>query len=168
MLTSSGRGAVKLLFAGSNLVSAGDHVVASAAIYGGTFNLFAVTMKRMGIDFTFVDPNCSEEELRRRFPAQHREAVFGETMADARPHLFWTLRSLPAPPTPMGCLSSWTIPLPPRWAAGPSEWGADTVTRSTAKYMDGHANCVGGAIVDSGNFDWTRYHGPLPRPVHPG
>ena len=153
MLTSSGQAAN--FFAVFNICSAGDHVVASAAIYGGTFNLFAVTMKRMGIDFTFVDPNCSEEELNAAFQP-NTKAVFGETIAN--PALIVLdiekfARAAHAHGVPLIVDNTFATPVGCR----PFQWGADIVTHSTTKYMDGHANCVGGAIVDSGNFDWTRY-----------
>ena len=153
MLTSSGQAAN--FFAVFNICSAGDHVVASAAIYGGTFNLFAVTMKRMGIDFTFVDPNCSEEELNAAFQP-NTKAVFGETIAN--PALIVLdiekfSRAAHAHGVPLIVDNTFATPVGCR----PFQWGADIVTHSTTKYMDGHANCVGGAIVDSGSFDWTRY-----------
>ena len=158
MLTSSGQAAN--FFAIFNICSAGDHVVSSAAIYGGTFNLFAVTMKRMGIEFTFVDPNCSQEELEAAF-RPNTKAVFGETIANPALIVLDIQRFAKAAhdhgvpfiidntfATPVGCR--------------PFEWGADIVTHSTTKYMDGHANCVGGAIVDSGKFDWTKYPDKFP------
>ena len=158
MLTSSGQAAN--FFALFNICSAGDHVVSSSTIYGGTFNLFAVTMKRMGIDFTFVDPGCSKEELDAAF-RPNTKAVFGETIAN--PALIvldiekfaQAAHSHGVPlivdntfPTPINCR--------------PFDFGADIVTHSTTKYMDGHANCVGGAIVDSGKFDWTKYPDKFP------
>lgn len=151
MLTSSGQAAN--FFAIFNICSAGDHVVASSAIYGGTFNLFAVTMKRMGIEFTFVKPDCSDEELEAAFQP-NTKAVFGETVANPAlavldiERFAQVAHSHGVPliidntfPTPVNCR--------------PFEWGADIVTHSTTKYMDGHGSQVGGAIVDSGNFDWT-------------
>ncbi len=151
MLTSSGQAAN--FFAIFNICSAGDHVVASSAIYGGTFNLFAVTMKRMGIDFTFVKPDCSDAELEAAF-RPNTKAVFGETIANPALVVFDLERFAQAAhshgvpliidntfPTPVNCR--------------PFEWGADIVTHSTTKYMDGHGSQVGGAVVDSGNFDWT-------------
>jgi O-acetylhomoserine (thiol)-lyase len=151
MLTSSGQAAN--FFAVFNICSAGDHVVASSAIYGGTFNLFAVTMKRMGIEFTFVKPDCSDEELEAAFQP-NTKAVFGETVANPALAVLDIERFAQAAhshgvpliidntfPTPVNCR--------------PFEWGADIVTHSTTKYMDGHGSQVGGAIVDSGNFDWT-------------
>ena len=155
MLTSSGQAAN--FFAVFNICSAGDHVVASSTIYGGTFNLFAVTMKRMGIDFTFVDPNCSEEELNAAF-RPNTKAVFGETIAN--PALIVLdvekfAKAAHAHGVPLIIDNTFATPVNCR----PFEWGADIVTHSTTKYMDGHANCVGGAIVDSGSFDWTKYPG---------
>ena len=151
MLTSSGQAAN--FFAIFNICSAGDHVVASSAIYGGTFNLFAVTMKRMGIEFTFVKPDCSDEELEAAFQP-NTKAVFGETVANPAlavldiERFAQVAHSHGVPliidntfPTPVNCR--------------PFEWGADIVTHSTTKYMDGHGSQVGGAIVDSGKFDWT-------------
>ncbi len=153
MLTSSGQAAN--FFAVFNICSAGDHVVASAAIYGGTFNLFSVTMKRMGIDFTFVDPNCPEEELEQAF-RPNTKAVFGETIANPALTVLDVekfARAAHAHGVPL--IVDNTFPTPVNFR--PFLWGADIVTHSTTKYMDGHANCVGGAIVDSGNFDWTKY-----------
>ena len=158
MLTSSGQAAN--FFAVFNICSAGDHVVACSTIYGGTFNLFAVTMKRMGIDFTFVDPNCSEEELNAAF-RPNTKAVFGETIAN--PALIVLdvekfAKAAHAHGVPL--IVDNTFPTPVNFR--PFEYGADIVTHSTTKYMDGHANCVGGAIVDSGSFDWTKYPDKYP------
>lgn len=158
MLTSSGQAAN--FFAVFNICSAGDHVVASAAIYGGTFNLFAVTMKRMGIDFTFVDPNCSEEELNAAFQP-NTKAVFGETIAN--PALIVLdiekfARAAHAHGVPLIVDNTFATPVGCR----PFQWGADIVTHSTTKYMDGHATSVGGAIVDSGNFDWNAHADKFP------
>ena len=158
MLTSSGQAAN--FFAVFNICSAGDHVVASSTIYGGTFNLFAVTMKRMGIEFTFVDPNCSEETLNAAF-RPNTKAVFGETIAN--PALIVLdvekfAKAAHAHGVPL--IVDNTFPTPVNFR--PFEFGADIVTHSTTKYMDGHANCVGGAIVDSGNFDWTKYPDKFP------
>ena len=158
MLTSSGQAAN--FYAVFNIASCGDHVVASSAIYGGTYNLFAVTMKRMGIDFTFVSPDCTEEELNAAF-RPNTKAVFGETIANPALTVLDIEKFANAAhahgvplivdntfPTPVNCR--------------PFEWGADIVTHSTTKYMDGHANAVGGAIVDSGKFDWTKYPDKFP------
>ena len=136
MLTSSGQAAS--FYAIFNIASCGDHVVSSATIYGGTYNLFAVTMKRMGIDFTFVSPDCTEEELNAAF-RPNTKAVFGETIANP---------ALTVLATPYGCR--------------PFEWGADIVTHSTTKYMDGHGAAVGGCIVDSGKFDWMAHADKFP------
>ena len=159
MLTSSGQAAN--FFALFNLCQAGDHIVASSTIYGGTFNLISVTMKKMGIEATFVDPLCTEEELNAAF-RPNTKVVFGETIANPALTVLDIEKFAQAAhahgvplivdntfPTPVNCR--------------PFEWGADIVTHSTTKYMDGHAVQVGGAIVDSGNFDWDayghKYHG---------
>ena len=158
MLTSSGQAAN--FFAIFNLCSAGDHVVSSAAIYGGTFNLFAVTMKRMGIEFTFVDPDCTEEELNAAF-RPNTKAVFGETIANPALIVLDFEKFAKAAHThgvPLIVDNTFATPVNCR----PFQWGADIVTHSTTKYMDGHANCVGGAIVDSGKFDWTQYPDKFP------
>lgn len=158
MLTSSGQ--ASSFFAIFNICSAGDHVVASSTIYGGTYNLFAVTMKRMGISFTFVDPNSSEEELNAAFRPETR-AVFGETIANPA---LWVLdiekfaRAAHQHGVPLIIDNTFATPINCR----PFEYGADIVIHSTTKYMDGHANCVGGAIVDSGKFDWTKYPDKFP------
>ena len=158
MLTSSGQAAN--FYAVFNIASCGDHVVASSAIYGGTYNLFAVTMKRMGIEFTFVDPDCSVEELNAAF-RPNTKALFGETIAN--PAL--TVLDIEkfanvahAHGVPLIIDNTFPTPINCR----PFEFGADIVTHSTTKYMDGHANAVGGAIVDSGKFDWTKYPDKFP------
>lgn len=158
MLTSSGQAAS--FFSIFNICSAGDHVVAAATLYGGTYNLFAVTMKRMGISFTFVEPNCTEEELQAAFRPETK-AVFGETVAN--PALvvldiekFADVAHRNGVPLIMD--NTFATPINCR----PFEWGADIVIHSTTKYMDGHANCVGGAIVDSGKFDWNKYADKYP------
>ena len=158
MLTSSGQAAN--FFAVFNIANAGDHVVASSAIYGGTYNLFNVTMRKMGVDFTFVTPNCSDEELAAAFQP-NTKAVFGETIANPCLAVLDIERFARAAhdhgvplivdntfPTPVNCR--------------PFEWGADIVTHSTTKYMDGHASGVGGAIIDSGKFDWLAYKDKFP------
>ena len=153
MLTSSGQAAN--FFAIFNIASCGDHVVASSAIYGGTFNLFAVTMKRMGIDFTFVGPDCTEEELEAAF-RPNTKAVFGEAIANPALTVLDIekfARCAHAHGVPLIVDNTFPTPIHCR----PFQWGADIVTHSTTKYMDGHANAVGGAIVDSGKFDWNRY-----------
>ncbi len=158
MLLSSGQAAS--FFSVFNIASAGDHVVSSATIYGGTYNLFAVTMKRMGIDFTFVDPNCSEEELQAAF-RPNTKAVFGETIAN--PSLVVLdiekfARVAHKNGVPLIVDNTFATPA----NCHPFEWGADIVTHSTTKYLDGHANAVGGAIVDSGNFDWEAHADKFP------
>ena len=158
MLTSSGQAAS--FFAVFNICSAGDHVVSSATIYGGTFNLFSVTMKRMGIDFTFVDPNCTEEELNAAF-RPNTKAVFGETIANPALTVLDIekfAKAAHAHGVPLIIDNTFPTPINCR----PFEWGADIVTHSTTKYMDGHANQVGGAIIDSGKFDWTKYPDKFP------
>lgn len=150
MLTSSGQAAN--FFAVFNIASAGDHVVVSSTIYGGTFNLFNVTMRKMGIDFTFVDTECSEEELNAAFRA-NTKAVFGETIANPALIVFDIERFAKAAHNhgvPLIVDNTFATPVNCR----PFEWGADIVTHSTTKYMDGHDATIGGAIVDSGKFDW--------------
>ena len=158
MLLSSGQAAS--FFSVFNIASAGDHVVSSATIYGGTYNLFAVTMKRMGIDFTFVDPDCSEEELQAAF-RPNTKAVFGETIAN--PSLVVLdiekfARAAHKNGVPLIVDNTFATPANCR----PFEFGADIVTHSTTKYLDGHANAVGGAIVDSGNFNWAAHADKFP------
>ncbi len=153
MLTSSGQAAN--FFSVFNIASAGDHIVSSATIYGGTFNLFSVTMKRMGIDFTFVAPDCSEEELNAAF-RPNTKAVFGETIANPALKVLDIeefAAAAHAHGVPLIVDNTFATPVGCR----PFEWGADIVTHSTTKYMDGHGACVGGCVVDSGKFDWTRY-----------
>lgn len=158
MLTSSGQAAN--FFAVFNIASCGDHVVASSAIYGGTFNLFAVTMKRMGVDFTFVEPNCSDAELEAAF-RPNTKAVFGETIANPALTVLDIERfSKAAHAHGVPLIVDNTFPTPIN--CRPFEHGADIVTHSTTKYMDGHANTVGGAIVDSGKFDWTAHADKFP------
>lgn len=150
MLTSSGQAAN--FFAVFNIATAGDHVVVSSTIYGGTFNLFNVTMRKMGIDFTFVDPECSEEELNAAFKP-NTKAVFGETIANPALIVFDIERFAKAAHShgvPLIVDNTFATPVNCR----PFEWGADIVTHSTTKYMDGHDATIGGAIVDSGKFDW--------------
>ncbi len=153
MLTSSGQAAS--FFAVFNIASAGDHVVSSSSIYGGTYNLFAVTMKRMGIDFTFVSPDCTEEELNAAFRPETK-AVFGETIANPALTVLDIekfAKAAHAHGVPLIIDNTFATPVNCR----PFEWGADIVTHSTTKYMDGHGGAVGGCIVDSGKFDWTKY-----------
>ena len=153
MLTSSGQAAN--FFAIFNIASCGDHVIACSTIYGGTFNLFSVTLKRMGIDFTFVSPDSTEEELHAAF-RENTKAVFGETIANPALtvldiELFAKVAH--AHGVPLIIDNTFATPVNCR----PFEWGADIVTHSTTKYMDGHGAAVGGCIVDSGKFDWTKY-----------
>ena len=158
ILTSSGQAAN--FYAIFNIAAAGDHVIASSAIYGGTYNLIAKTMKNMGIDSTFVDPDISVEDLETKF-RPNTKAVFGETLANPSLKILDIEKFAKAAhkhgvplivdntfPTPIFCR--------------PFEWGADIVTHSTTKYMNGSANSVGGAVVDSGNFDWTKYGEKFP------
>jgi len=158
MLTSSGQAASFLSI--FNICSAGDHVVAASTIYGGTYNLFAITMRRMGISFTFIAPDCSEEELDRAFRPNTR-AVFGETIANPALVVLDIEKFADAAHrhgVPLIIDNTFATPVNCR----PFEWGADIVTHSTTKYMDGHATSVGGAIVDSGRFDWTKYADKYP------
>lgn len=158
MLTSSGQAAN--FFAIFNICNAGDHVVSVSSIYGGTYNLFNVTMRKMGIDFTFVEPNCTDTELAAAFKS-NTKAVFGETVANPNLTVLDIERFVKAAhdngvpfiidntfPTPVNCR--------------PIEWGADIVTHSTTKYMDGHGSTVGGAIVDAGKFDWFAHADKFP------
>lgn len=158
MLTSSGQAAS--FYSVFNIASCGDHIVSSSAIYGGTYNLFAVTMKRMGIDFTFVAPDCSEEELNAAF-RPNTKAVFGETIANPALDVLDIEKfanAAHAHGVPLIIDNTFATPINCR----PFEWGADIVTHSTTKYMDGHASGVGGCIVDSGKFDWTKYPDKFP------
>ena len=158
MLTSSGQAAS--FFSVFNLANAGDHVVASATIYGGTFNLFNVTMRKMGIEFTFVDPDCSDEELEAAF-RPNTKVVFGETIANPALIVFDIERfakAAHAHGVPLIVDNTFATPINCR----PIEWGADIVIHSTTKYMDGHDVAVGGAIVDSGHFDWMAHADKFP------
>ena len=158
MLTSSGQAAN--FFAIFNIASCGDHVVASSTIYGGTYNLFAVTLKRMGIDFTFVSPDSTEEELDAAFKP-NTKAMFGETIANpALTVLDLELFAKVAHKHGVPLIIDNTFATPVN--CRPFEWGADIVTHSTTKYMDGHGAAVGGCIVDSGKFDWTKYPEKFP------
>ncbi len=153
MLTGSGQAAN--FYALFNIASCGDHIVASTAIYGGTFNLLGVTMKRMGIEVTFVDPDASEEELNAAFKP-NTKAMFGETIANpALTVLDIEKFAKVAHANGVPLIVDNTFPTPVN--CRPIEWGADIVTHSTTKYMDGHGVAVGGCIVDSGKFDWTKY-----------
>lgn len=150
MLTSSGQAAS--FMAVFNIAGAGDHLVVSSTIYGGTFNLFNVTMRRMGIDFTFVDPDCSDEELEAAFKP-NTKALFGETIANPALIVFDIERFANAAHkhgVPLIVDNTFATPINCR----PFEFGADIVTHSTTKYMDGHDATIGGVIVDSGKFDW--------------
>ena len=158
MLTSSGQAAN--FYAIFNICSCGDHVVASSAIYGGTFNLFSVTMKRMGIDFTFVSPDCTPQELEAAFQP-NTKAVFGETIANPALVVFDFEKfaaAAHAHGVPLIVDNTFATPI----NCHPFEHGCDIVTHSTTKYMDGHALTVGGCIVDSGKFDWTKYPDKFP------
>lgn len=158
MLTSSGQAAN--FYAVFNIASCGDHVVSSASIYGGTYNLFAVTMRRMGIEFTFVEPDCSKEELEAAF-RPNTKAVFGETIANPALTVLDIEKFANAAHShgvPLIVDNTFATPINCR----PFEWGADIVTHSTTKYMDGHACAVGGCIVDSGKFDWTKHAEKFP------
>ena len=158
MLLSSGQAAN--FFAVFNLCSCGDHVVSSASIYGGTFNLFAVTMKRMGIEFTFVDPDCTEEELEAAF-RPNTKAVFGETIANPALTVLDIEKFAAAAHrhgVPLIVDNTFATP----WGCKVFDFGADIATHSTTKYMDGHAAALGGAIVDSGKFDWNAHADKFP------
>ena len=152
VLTSSGQAAN--FFAIFNICSAGDHVVSSSAIYGGTFNLFNVTLRKLGIEFTFVNPDCSEEELNAAFK-ENTKAVFGETISNPSLQILDIEKfanAAHAHGVPLIVDNTFPTPINCR----PFEFGVDIVTHSTTKYMDGHATQVGGVIVDSGNFDRTK------------
>ena len=145
ILTSSGQAAN--FYAILNIASAGDHIISTSAIYGGTYNLIANTMKNLGIESTFVDPDISVEELESKFKP-NTKLIFGETLSNPSLKNGVPLIVDNTFPTPIFCR--------------PFEWGADIVTHSTTKYMNGSANAVGGAVVDSGNFDWTKYSEKYP------
>ncbi len=158
MLLSSGQAAS--FFSIFNLAGAGDHVVCSSALYGGTYNLFAVTMKRMGIQFTFVDPDCTPEQLDAAFQP-NTKALFGETLANPALAVLDLERfaaAAHAHGVPFIVDNTFATP----WGCRPFEWGADIVIHSTTKYLDGHAAAVGGAIIDSGNFDWQAHADKYP------
>ncbi len=158
MLTSSGQAAN--FYSIFNICSCGDHVVSSSTIYGGTYNLFAVTMKRMGIEFTFVDPDCSDEELEAAFKP-NTKAVFGETIANPALIVFDIERFANMAHkhgVPLIVDNTFATPINCR----PFEWGADIVTHSTTKYLDGHDATVGGCIIDSGKFDWMAHADKFP------
>lgn len=150
MLTSSGQAAN--FYAVFNICEAGDHFVCSSTIYGGTFNLFAVTMKKLGIECTFVDADANEEEISKAF-RPNTKCLFGETISNPSINVLDIekfARIAHSHGVPLIVDNTFATPINCR----PFEWGADIVTHSTTKYMDGHATCVGGAVVDSGNFDW--------------
>ena len=158
MLTSSGQAAN--FFSVFNIAGCGDHVVASSSIYGGTYNLFHVTMRKMGIDFTFVEPDCTDAELEAAF-RPNTKAVFGETIANPALTVLDIERfakAAHAHGVPLIVDNTFATPVNCR----PFEWGADIVTHSTTKYMDGHGAGVGGAIVDSGKFDWLAHADKFP------
>ncbi len=158
MLTSSGQAAN--FFAIFNIAQAGDHVISSNSIYGGTYNLFAVTMKKMGIDFTFVSPDASEEEIQAAF-RPNTKAVFGETIANPQLTVIDIekfARVAHANGVPFIIDNTFATPINCR----PLDWGADIVTHSTTKYIDGHGSSVGGAIIDGGRFDWMAHADKYP------
>ena len=158
ILTSSGQAAN--FYAVFNLCSAGDHFVCSSAIYGGTFNLFAVTMKKMGIECTFISPDSSEEEIAAAIRPETK-LIFGETISNPSNDVLDIekfARVAHAHGVPLIVDNTFATPINCR----PFEWGADIVTHSTTKYMDGHATSVGGVIVDSGNFDWEAHAEKFP------
>ena len=163
MLTSSGQAAN--FFAVFNIAGAGDHVVASSAIYGGTYNLLAHTMGRMGLECTFVDPHCSDEELAAAF-RPNTKCVFGETIANPALAVLDIERfAAAAHAHGVPLIVDNTFPTPV--LCRPIEWGADIVTHSTTKYMDGHGASVGGVIVDSGNFNWAAHADKFPGLTEP-
>ena len=158
MLTSSGQAAS--FYAVFNLCEAGDHFIASSTIYGGTYNLFGVTMKKMGIDCTFIDPDLPDEEIEKVF-RPNTKCVFGETISNPGGHVFDIERFAHLAHNhgvPLIVDNTFATPINCR----PCEWGADIVTHSTTKYMDGHATAVGGCIVDSGNFNWLEHADKFP------
>ena len=163
MLTSSGQAAN--YYAVFNICEAGDHIVSASTIYGGTFNLYGTTMKKMGVDCTFVNPDASYEELEKAFQP-NTKCVFAETISN--PSLVVLdiekfAKLAHAHGVPLIVDNTFATPINCR----PFEWGADIVTHSTTKYMDGHAMCVGGAIVDSGNFDWEAHADKFPGLTQP-
>ena len=158
MLTSSGQAAN--FYAIMNIAEAGDHIICSSAVYGGTYNLYAHTIRKMGISATFVDPDCSEEELNAAFQ-ENTKAVVGETIANPALTVLDIekfAKAAHAHGVPLIIDNTFATPINCR----PFEWGADIVTHSTTKYMDGHATAVGGCIVDSGNFDWEAHAEKFP------
>ena len=163
ILTSSGQ--ASNFYAMFNILGAGDHIVSSSAIYGGTFNLINVTMKKMGVDVTFVSPTASGEELDAAFKP-NTKAVFGETISNPSLNVLdieTFAKAAHAHGVPLIVDNTFPTPINCR----PFEFGADIVTHSTTKYMDGHATTVGGAVVDSGNFDWAAHADKFPGLVEP-
>ena len=153
MLTGSGQAAN--FYAVFNIAGAGDHIVSSTAIYGGTYNLFNVTLRKLGIDFTFVSPSATEEELAAAI-RPNTKAIFGETISNPSLEILDIekfARVAHKAGVPLIVDNTFATPINCR----PFDFGCDIVTHSTTKYMEGHASTVGGAIVDSGNFDWTHY-----------
>ncbi len=158
MLTSSGQAAN--FYAVFNICEAGDHIVSSSNIYGGTYNLFGVTLKKLGIECTFIDPNSTEEEIQAAF-RPNTKVIFGETISNPGGEVLDIekfAKVAHANGVPLIVDNTFPTPINCR----PFEWGADIVTHSTTKYMDGHAVAVGGAIVDSGNFDWDAHADKFP------
>ena len=154
VMTSSGQAAN--FYAIFNICQAGDHFVSASTIYGGTYNLFSVTMKKLGIDVTFVDADASEEEIQAAF-RPNTKALFGETISNPSVNVLDLekfVRIAHKNGVPVIVDNTFATPINCR----PFEWGVDIVTHSTTKYMDGHAVAVGGAVIDSGNFDWEAYH----------
>ena len=149
MLTSSGQAAN--FYAVFNIAQAGDHIVSSSAIYGGTYNLFNVTMRKLGIDFTFVSPDATEEEIQAAFKP-NTKAVFGETISNPSLDIERFAKVAHKNGVPLIVDNTFATPINCRVF----DWGVDIVTHSTTKYMEGHASTIGGVIVDSGNFDWTQ------------
>ena len=163
ILTSSGQAAST--FAILNLCNAGDHVVSSAQIYGGTFNLFAVSLKKLGIEFTFVDPDATEKEIQKAF-RPNTKCVFGETVANPSGCVLDIAKfARVAHKNGVPLIVDNTFPTP--ILCRPFEFGCDIVTHATTKYMDGHSSQVGGCIVDSGNFDWSKHADKFPGLVEP-
>ncbi len=163
ILTSSGQAAN--FYAVFNICEAGDHLVCASTIYGGTFNLFGVTMKKLGIECTFVDADAPEEEIQKAF-RPNTKCMFGETISNPSINVLDIkkfARIAHSNGVPLIVDNTFATPINCR----PFEWGADIVTHSTTKYMDGHATCVGGAIVDSGNFDWMAHADKFPGLTQP-
>lgn len=163
ILTSSGQAAN--LFAVLNLCSAGDHVVSSAQIYGGTFNLFAVSLKKLGIEYTFVDPDADVKTIQKAF-RPNTKCVFGETIANPAGAVLDIAKFAKiAHRNGVPLIVDNTFPTP--ILCRPIEFGCDIVTHATTKYMDGHSSQVGGCVVDSGNFDWAKHADKFPGLVEP-